>query len=192
MAINKFGDGSTSRDYTFVEDKYFDLIRIEDRTAPAGGEFIYSFSGTNDISSSNEEAIREYTDAENRVIVMKYKVRVDKAAVEGPNGLKIGYTSNKFSDVSIIESFEISVVGIQTNFDAVIQESTASDVSIAIANVGKYTANSVVVRIPDEEHHVRSLYLRIPSVKYKKNSAFAREILDRGDSAQVLRRDLWA
>ena len=47
---------------TFVEDKYFDLIRIEDRTAPAGGEFIYSFSGTNDISSSNEEAIRKFAE----------------------------------------------------------------------------------------------------------------------------------
>ncbi len=34
----------------------------------------------------------------------------------------------------------------------------------------------VVARIPDEEHHVRSLYLRIPAALYRRQSAFAKEI----------------
>ena len=100
---------------------------------------------------NNEEAIREYENAEHREVVMKYKVRVDKDAVEGSNELKIGYTSSKFSDVSVVKPLEISIIGSQTSFDAVIQESTTSEVSIAIANIGKYTANSVVVRIPEQE-----------------------------------------
>src|SRR3989338_3735711 len=47
---------------------------------------------------------------------------------------------------------------------------------LSLEDIEYATDIPVVVRIPDEEHHVRSLYLRIPSVKYKKNSAFAREI----------------
>ena len=47
---------------------------------------------------------------------------------------------------------------------------------LSLEDIEQATDIPVVVRIPDEEHHVRSLYLRIPSVKYKKNSAFAREI----------------
>jgi hypothetical protein len=100
---------------------------------------------------NNEEAVREYENAENEKIVMRFKVRVDEDAVEGSNELKIGYTSDKYSEVSVIKPLEISVVGSQTSFDAVIQESTTSEVSIAIANIGKYTANSVVVRIPEQE-----------------------------------------
>ena len=34
----------------------------------------------------------------------------------------------------------------------------------------------VVARIPDEDHHLRALYVRKPSVVYRKHSIFAREI----------------
>ncbi len=47
---------------------------------------------------------------------------------------------------------------------------------LSLEDIENATDIPVVARIPDEEHHVRSLYLRIPSVIYRKNSAFAREI----------------
>ncbi len=47
---------------------------------------------------------------------------------------------------------------------------------LSLEDIEHATDIPVVARIPDEEHHVRSLYLRIPSVRYRKNSAFAREI----------------
>ncbi len=100
---------------------------------------------------SNEEAVRVYEDVANREVVMRYKVRVDKDAVEGNNELKLKYTSNKYSDSFVIKHFDISVDQVQTSFDAVIQEIADSEVSIAIANAGKNTANSVVVRIPEQE-----------------------------------------
>ena len=45
---------------------------------------------------------------------------------------------------------DIDVADAQTNFDLVVQDSTSSEVSLAIANVGKNTANSMIVRIPEQ------------------------------------------
>ncbi len=100
---------------------------------------------------SNEEAVKVYEDTKYNEVIMRYKVRVDKDAVEGTNELNFKYTSNKYSDSFVIKPFEISVAQVQTSFDAVIQEAESSEISIAIANTGKYTANSVVVRIPEQE-----------------------------------------
>jgi len=102
---------------------------------------------------SNEDAIREYEDPGNMVVVMKYKIRVDDNAVEGVNNLKIRYTSDKYSDSGVIHGFPIQISDVQTNFDLVIQESSGTDVSIAIANIGKNTANSLIVRIPEQESY---------------------------------------
>ena len=99
----------------------------------------------------NEDSIRIYENSENREVVMKYKVRVSEDAIDGTNVLELGYTTNRFSDDFGTKSFEISVAEVQTGFDAVVQEFTDSEVSIAIANVGKYAANSVVVRVPEQD-----------------------------------------
>jgi hypothetical protein len=53
----------------------------------------------------------------------------------------------------ITKIFNISIENSRTAFDAVIQEISNSEVSIAIANTGKYTANSVIVRIPEQDYY---------------------------------------
>ena len=79
--------------------------------------------------------------------MIPYKIRVDEDAFDGNATLTIKYgEETKF----ISQDFDIVIQDSRTNFDAVIQESTNSEVSIAIANTGKYTANSVVVRIPEQ------------------------------------------
>jgi len=98
----------------------------------------------------NEEAIREYQDVSGD-LVLHYKVRVDKNAVESENPLKIKIASNKFSNSSTIYELGINIANAQTNFDLVVQDSTSSDISLAIANIGKNTANSMIVRIPDQD-----------------------------------------
>jgi preprotein translocase subunit SecG len=97
---------------------------------------------------SSDNPVREYTDVSGDV-VLHYKVRVDKDAVEGTNSLKLAITSNKYS-TSAIYSMDIDVANAQTDFDLVVQDSTSSEVSLAIANIGKNTANSMIVRIPDQ------------------------------------------
>ncbi|MBS3172535.1 hypothetical protein J4438_03070 [Candidatus Woesearchaeota archaeon] len=84
--------------------------------------------------------------------MITYKLRVDKDAVEGTSTLLVHYNPGKLNFNSYIEKkFDIEIQDSRTNFDAVIQESTSSEVSIAIANTGKYVANSVVVRIPEQD-----------------------------------------
>jgi LPXTG-motif cell wall-anchored protein len=98
---------------------------------------------------SNEDAIREYEDFSGDV-VMHYKVRVSQDAVEGTNALKLEIFSDKLSSSGSIYSLDIDVAQAQTDFDLVVQDSTSSEVSLAIANTGKNTANSMIVRIPDQ------------------------------------------
>ena len=86
--------------------------------------------------------------------IVTYKVRVAEDSLDGDYDLILNYhegDSRDFGVYSFQKTFNVNVEDSQTTFDAVIQESTSSDVSIAIANTGKYTANSVVVRIPEQE-----------------------------------------
>lgn len=110
-------------------------------------EFIENFPFSLD---ENEDAVREYEDFSGDV-VLHYKIRVDDNAVEGTNELKFGITSARYSDTNSIYSLDIYVANAQTDFDLVVQDSTSSEISLAIANIGKNTANSMIVRIPEQE-----------------------------------------
>jgi hypothetical protein len=96
----------------------------------------------------------------NNVWNIPYSLRVDKDALDGEAKLDVKYSSGTSSgtssSLSVTKSFDILIKDSRTNFDAVIQEVSGNDVSIAIANTGKYTANSVVVRIPKQENYMTS------------------------------------
>ena len=105
---------------------------------------------------SNEDPIRHFDEIKySDSVVMQYKVRVSENAVEGINDLELRYktaeTSSSQEEAWKTQVFKIQVADAQTDFDLVVQESTSSDVSIAIANIGKNTANSLIVRIPDQD-----------------------------------------
>ncbi|MFA5061382.1 MAG: hypothetical protein WC494_03660 [Candidatus Pacearchaeota archaeon] len=101
---------------------------------------------------SNEKALRSFGSGSGEVVV-EYKIRVDKNAVEGENELKFKYASDGKSENWITGSFDIQIENVQTDFDLIIQESSGTDYSIAIANIGKNTANSLIVRIPEQESY---------------------------------------
>lgn len=86
-------------------------------------------------------------------VLMHYKVRVDEDAVEGDNTLSLKITSGKYSETSSVFDMDVYVADAQTDFDLVLQDSSDSEISLAIANVGKNTANSMIVRIPDQESY---------------------------------------
>ncbi|MFA7708273.1 MAG: hypothetical protein WCX73_04965 [Candidatus Pacearchaeota archaeon] len=85
--------------------------------------------------------------------MIHYRMIVDKNSFEGEPELEVKIGQEN-PDVSYF--FPITVQDSRTSFDAVIQDSTSSEVSIAIANVGKYTANSVIVRIPEQDGYTAS------------------------------------
>lgn len=100
---------------------------------------------------SNENPVKSFGVVNNEPLVMRYKVRVDKDAVEGDNELELRYNSDGRDSYWAVKKFDISVNDAQTDFDLVVQESTDGEVSIAVANVGKNTANSLIVRVPQQE-----------------------------------------
>ena len=82
-----------------------------------------------------------------------YTLRIDKDALDGIKELEVRYAPLSWSSNSYIsKKINISIQNYQTAFDAVIQESTSSGVSIALANIGKYTANAVIVKIPEQDY----------------------------------------
>ena len=83
----------------------------------------------------------------NNSFLAMYKVRVDKDAINGDNEIKLKYSEGDGS-VYNIETFNVSVSNPRTDFDVVVQDST----DLAIANIGANTAQSVIVRIPDQSN----------------------------------------
>lgn len=98
---------------------------------------------------SNEDPIRTYSSLNNEPVVLEYKVRVSEDAVSGLNTLKIKQTGS--TGAVIINELDINVEDVQTSFDAVLQDSSDGEVSIAIANIGLNDADAAIVRVPDQE-----------------------------------------
>jgi hypothetical protein len=84
-----------------------------------------------------------------------YTLRVDKNALEGESQLTVKYAPGNWDSNSYLtKKFNISIKNYQTSFDAVIQDFSSNQVSIALANIGKYAANAVVVRVPQQENYI--------------------------------------
>ena len=80
--------------------------------------------------------------------MIPYTLKVDSDAYDGNSTLTVKYGQE---ETFLSTDFDIVIQDSRTSFDAVIQEVSGIEVSIAIANAGEYTANSVVVRIPEQE-----------------------------------------
>ncbi len=136
--------------YPVNPGEYFD-IWIKANTGSSSINTIFELVPKFPFSlDENEDPIRTFGSTSTEV-VMKYKVRVSKDAVEGINPLDLRYSINKNNDYWISKSFDIQVADAQTDFDLIIQESSGTDVSLALANIGKNTANSLIVRIPEQD-----------------------------------------
>ena len=108
-----------------------------------------SDSGMKTLSGSS------WTPSGSNVWNIPYTIRVDKDALDGNSEIDVKYGSgNTGYDSFITEKFNITVKDSRTAFDAVIQQISGSQVSIAIANTGKYAANAMVVRVPDQDSFV--------------------------------------
>lgn len=102
---------------------------------------------------SAAEAVQELGQLGGVPVVLEYKIRVDKNAVEGANELKFRYKADKDTESWIYQTFQIQIANAQTDFDIVVQEYSGEDISIAIANIGKNVANSVIVKVPGQDNY---------------------------------------
>lgn len=136
--------------------EYFDLwIKVENIGMGAAENAIfelvleYPFFLHPDISSVQNYGVIGTGD--DYIIVLEYKIKVDEDAVEGTYELRLKTCT---MDVSfcVLHNFEVAIENVRTDFEVVVQESTAEVVSLAIANTGKNPANSVTVKIPEQEN----------------------------------------
>jgi hypothetical protein len=143
-------------DYVKVIFEVTNLGNCDGLTLKLNQEYPFSL----DSNSSDTQTIETnpYAPDYRAVWTIPYKIRIDGDAFDGDYNLKLRYhegASESLSDY-VEQGFDISIKDSRTEFDAVIQESSGNDISIAIANIGKYTANSVVVRIPEQHSFAAS------------------------------------
>jgi len=78
--------------------------------------------------------------------LLKYKVKVDKDAVDGDSEIKLKYSYGEGTSYST-QTFDVKISNPRTDFDIVMQDST----TLALANIGANTAYSVIVKIPEQK-----------------------------------------
>ncbi len=91
--------------------------------------------------------------SEANMVLMKFRVQVAANAPVGENMLQIKGTPDKSSGTSVTYNIPIEVGKTKTDFDVVLQPSSASSsgLSLSIANTGANPATAVTVSLPKQE-----------------------------------------
>jgi len=85
--------------------------------------------------------------------LVKYRVLVDRYAVDGENEIKLKYsyaTSDGLQSTHVITT-DVKVLDPKTDFEVVLQDISGNDATLAVANTGDNDAYAVVVSIPEQE-----------------------------------------
>lgn len=89
-----------------------------------------------------------------RAVFIKYKVRVDKDAIDGENTIKLRYVydTNREWKNYITREFNVTIQDTRTDFDVAIQDYSfaTGTLSLAISNIGKNNAKSVTISLPEQ------------------------------------------
>lgn len=111
----------------------------------------YPFSLDSGASAVQELGTIGSLSTDDKAYFVKYKVRVDKDAINGDNeiGVRCAYGNSAFA-MSSVQKFNVTVSNPKTDFDVIVQDSSSGTTSLAIANVGSNTAYSVVVNVPEQ------------------------------------------
>lgn len=136
--------------YPVNPGEYFDLWVSVKNTGQTLNNVKFELVSTYPFSlDPNEEAVRSFSQLTTDSVLLKYKIRVDENAVTGVNELELNYQT---SFGRITKTFDIYVSDAQTSFDGVIQDIEDNTISLALANTGKNVAESVIVKIPQQEN----------------------------------------
>lgn len=132
--------------------EYVDVwIKFEnkgDRLDGAALKFIEEYPFSLDPNENPEKELG--TLEKGQFSIQKFKIRIDKNAIEGDNTITFEYKEcagciwNKITP-------SINIIEAHTDFEIVVQEIGKEGTSIAIANIGKNPANSITINIPKQE-----------------------------------------
>ena len=189
LSISSLAEGmsifNTTSGIVITESSYIKVALVnQDPSSAVPGEYVNLLfkvenRGTNDAKDVSLELLPEYPfsldpglnavqelgtvkglQSGDNAFLVRYKVKVDKDAVDGGNEIKLKYLEG---DSSVTIKFNISVSNPQTDFDVIIQDSTSTlstqtgtsttpSTTLTIANIGANDAQSVIVRIPEQEN----------------------------------------
>jgi hypothetical protein len=107
----------------------------------------YPFSLDPGVSAIQELGTIKGMQNSNNVFSVKYKLKVDKDAIDGENEIKLKYSEGDGS-VYNVDTFNVSVLNSRTDFDMIVQDST----TLAIVNIGANTASAVIIKIPEQQN----------------------------------------
>jgi hypothetical protein len=132
------------------------LFKVENRGSDNAENVVfkllpeYPFSLDTGVSATAELGTIKGLQTDENGYLIKYKVRVDKDAINGENEIR---TECRYSNGNTLTNkFNITISNPRTDMDVVVQDSTTASTTLAIANIGANTAYSVIVRIPDQQN----------------------------------------
>lgn len=110
----------------------------------------YPFSLDSNVNALKDIGMISGLQTGNNAYLIRYKVRVAEDAIDGDNEIKLKYFSGE-GDSYYLKTFNISVDDPKTDIEVVLQDSSSSSTTLAIANIGSNAAYSVIVTIPEQE-----------------------------------------
>jgi hypothetical protein len=119
----------------------------------------YPFSLDPGINEFQTLSARPYASGYNTVWTVPYTVKIASDTINGEYNLTLFYhtgNSEVFGDSYSIASFNITIKDTQTDFSTIVQETSGTQVSIGIVNIGENTANALIVGIPQQDNYETS------------------------------------
>ncbi len=109
--------------------------------------------------SSTDNLIREYgtvtgnkgKEDENNQVVLKYRIKVADDSPEGNSEIEFRASTGNIGTGAITKELPIAIKKTETDFDVVMQDSTAQGTALAISNIGSDPATAVTVTIKEQE-----------------------------------------
>lgn len=147
--------------YPALPNDYVDLVfKIENTGRADVHNFLiellpqYPFSLDSDVDAVKDLGTLSFLQYGSKAVFVKYRVRVDKNAIDGNNEIKIRYVYNTDGkwDNYITKEFNVTIEDTKTDFDVAIQDFSykTNTLSLAISNIGNKDANSVTVSLPEQ------------------------------------------
>jgi len=147
--------------YPAQPDNYVDLVfKIENTGGQSATDVMvellpeYPFSLDPGVGGFKKIGTIKDVQYGEEAIFIKYKVRIDKDAIDGENEIALRFAYNtewKWTEYYKRE-FNVTIEDSKTDFDIAIQDYSyeTNSLTIAISNIGEKDANSVTVMLPEQ------------------------------------------
>jgi hypothetical protein len=109
----------------------------------------YPFSFDEGVSTIQSLGKINAYQTDSNAYLVRYRVKVDSNAVTDDYEMELKFLYNNAPDW-LSKTVNVSVEDSQTDFDVILQDSSTQSSTLAIANIGKNTAQAVIVKIPEQ------------------------------------------